>query len=130
MRTILPLSANAARIVRLLGEDAAIRLFLEAGGATTQFPAAPREGLIVAAVGVDGAKALHAEFGPTNFRVPTAKIWIAQVWHQRGLPIAEIARRLHVADKTVRGWVRGGGGRTGSDQQDRQGDLFAARSFE
>jgi len=106
---ILPLTVSAERFVRVLGEDAAITLFLELGGASAKFAAAPgEESQVVRVVGREAAIALHAEFGAETRRVPIPKSWIAQVWLARGLAVSEIARRLHVADKTVRGWTRAG----------------------
>ncbi|MDN5787120.1 helix-turn-helix domain-containing protein [Pseudorhodobacter sp.] len=38
-------------------------------------------------------------------RVPLAKPWTVAMLSWQGHSTAEIARRLHVADKTVRGWL-------------------------
>jgi len=107
MTGILPLTRAASRIVTVLGEDRAIALFLAVGG--THRNLAPRpspDNMIVAAIGEEGALALWEEFGPNLGRVPVAKDWIGQVWYARGRNISEIARLLHVTDKTVRGWTK------------------------
>lgn len=106
MTTIRP-PAHVEPYVRILGEDLAIEFLLTFGGARRQLSASPQaESAVVRIVGIDRARALHGEFGLEIPRVPTGKIWIAQVWHLAGVPVSEIARRLHMTDKTVRGWTK------------------------
>lgn len=51
-------------------------------------------------------------------RIPTAKPWVAAVYRAQGLPVAEIARKLHVSDVTVRAYLKryGASGATSSRQ--------------
>lgn len=105
MATIRPVS-TVEPYVRALGEDEAIRFLLAFGGTPVSLSARPSpDNAVVAVVGVQGALALHEEFGLKIPRVPLAKPWIAKVWFARGRSILAIARDLHAADKTVRGWL-------------------------
>ncbi len=100
--------AHVAPFVDALGEDLAVTFLLTFGGAEFYFPATPRKGsALVRAVGWEGAQALcrrHAAHG-LPARIPTAKPWIARVLSARGLPVAEIARKLHTSDVTVRSYL-------------------------
>lgn len=107
--TIRP-PAHIEPIVTGLGEEAAIRFFLEFGGAELYIARDPKgQGMVERKMGVDVARALSAiaERHLLPRRVPIPKPWIARVWKNQGLSTAEIARRLHASDKAVRGWVSG-----------------------
>lgn len=100
-----PVPARLAPFVQVLGEAEAVRFFLTFGGTELYLAESPT-----------GRSRLEAEFGSgvtarlkrvaddhlLPRRIPTAKPWIARVWASQGLPHAEIARRLHIADSTVR----------------------------
>lgn len=95
--------AHVAEYVDVLGVDLAVELFLTLGGSEVYFPAAPQgRGKLEAVVGAELAATL-ADLSPSlTRRIPIPKQWIAQVLSGKGLPVAEIARRLHVSDVTVR----------------------------
>ena len=102
--------AHVAPYVEALGEDRAIAFLLAFGGAPAYLANRPSEmNKIVPVIGDDGLAALVAEFRHRIDRVPVAKPWIAQVWADRGMTVIEIARRLHVTDKTVRIWLNATG---------------------
>lgn len=106
-------TAQVQLFVDALGIDTAIKFLLAFGGAELYLPQNPRsDSKLVDVVGIDAARRLGAMAQNVMVpdRIPTAKPWIARVLFARGLPKAEIARKLHVADLTVRRWVAGSGG--------------------
>lgn len=112
--------AHVAPIVDALGPDEAIRFLLTFGGAEIYYPKDPKGGSALAReFGIEVARKVcrhaHAEGWPT--RVPLAKKWIARALVAKGLPVADIARKLHAADTTVRGW-------TTAERDTRQLSLF------
>jgi hypothetical protein len=101
--------ANIEPYVRVLGIDGAIEFLLTFGGAELYLAKDPKgRSKLAGLVGIDKAAALAqaAEYLPR--RVPVAKPWIALVWKSKGLPVAEIARRLHTTDVSVRRWLKAG----------------------
>jgi hypothetical protein len=100
--------AHIAPFVKVLGAEGAIGFLLTFGGAEIYWAANPKgKSRLVEAVGLEKARALAeaAEFLPR--RVPTGKPWIARVWRVQGVAVAEIARRLHTSDVTVRRYLKG-----------------------
>ncbi len=116
--------AHLAPYVEILGEDLAVEFLLAFGGAELAFFRSPRRSRLVDVVGAELAAALAARADEYQLpsRVPTGKIWIAQVLGDRGLPVAEIARRLHTTDVTVRKYLAAGASPAPSDA--RQMSLF------
>jgi hypothetical protein len=112
--------AHVAPFVEALGEEGAVRLILELGGAYQHWAAAPREDSpVVRLVGMAAARRL-AELDLPR-KVPTARPWIAQVLRTRGLTANEIARQLHASYSSVQRWLSVAPEPGGDD---RQGDLF------
>lgn len=100
-----PPPAHIEPLVRVLGTDGAIRFLLTFGGAELCLAGSPRgRSRLVQEFGAEVAVALAAVADRLPRRMPLAKEWIASVWTKRGLTDAEIARRLHVTDVTVRAW--------------------------
>lgn len=98
--------AHVYPYVEVLGTDLAIEFLLTFGGAELYMASAPKgRSRLVQLVGPGKAAELARAAGHLPRRVPTAKPWIAATWHARGLPVAEIARRLHVSDVSVRNWL-------------------------
>ncbi len=102
--------AHIAAYVEVLGVDLTIRFLLAFGGAEVYLAANPSaQSAVVQLVGLDNALALataaDARGAGWQRRVPTGKPWIARVWHSQGLSKAEISRRLHTSDVTVRKWL-------------------------
>lgn len=93
--------------VDVLGIEGTIAFLLKFGGAELVLPPNPQpRNLVVQAVGMDQARALAVHAGHLPRRVPLAKPWIAQVLCMQGLTVAQIARRLHVSDVAVRGYLK------------------------
>ncbi|SOC19551.1 hypothetical protein [Rhodobacter maris] len=115
--------AHVEPYVRALGIDAALDFLLAFGGADLYIPATPNgRSRLVAEIGREGAERLAAIAHTLPKRVPTAKPWIAQVLASRGLPKADIARKLHSSDVSVRRWLSGH--HSPRDENDRQLRLF------
>lgn len=97
--------AHVEPYVRVLGPERAVDFLLAFGGSEVCLPRRPGPRSAVArVVGTEAVARLAALDLPA--RVPTAKPWIAAVLRAQGLPVAEIARRLHVSDVTVRRWTQ------------------------
>lgn len=113
--------AHIQPFVDALGVDGAVTFLLAFGGAELYIPADPKgAGRLVEVMGLDAARALSAEAQRVIIpkRIPTAKPWLARVMNTRGLPKAEIARRLLASDVSVRRWLAGHGGEPASVQDD------------
>lgn len=103
-------TAQVAPWFGVLGEDLIVPFLLGFGGAELRLARDPRgRSRLEALVGYERAKALAERDHLLPARVPLAKAWLAQVLFARGESVAEIARRLHVADITVRAWLRRAG---------------------
>lgn len=102
--------AQVAPFVSVLGVTGTMTFLMTFGGAELYLARAPQSRSRVAQlVGLDRARAL-AEMAETRglpARIPTAKPWLARCFHSEGLAKAEIARKLHVSDVTVRKWLAG-----------------------
>ena len=99
--------AQVQPYVDVLGVDGAVEFLLTFGGAELYIAANPKgRGKVERQFGADKATALAALSDRLPRRVPTAKPWLAQVLRTQGLPVAEIARRLHATDVSVRAWLR------------------------
>lgn len=111
--------------VRVLGVEDAVRFFLTFGGAEMYLAVDPRRSKLAEVMGVDKARALADEDAQRGLprRVPLGKPWVAQVLKSSGLPVAEIARRMHATDVTVRKWLKAQPRRTGANDP-RQSSLF------
>jgi len=93
--------------VRVLGVDGAVEFLLSFGGAELYIPRnAKGKSMVARKFGMEKAQALAeaCEFMPR--RVPTAKPWVARQLYKKNLSVAEIARRLHVTDVTVRSYLK------------------------
>lgn len=120
--------AQADPYVRVLGVEGTIEFLLHFGGTEIYFARSPQgRGQVEALVGRDRAAALAQAELPR--RVPLCKPWIAQIARARGLPpdwkpltTAEIARRMHASDVTVRKWLGRSAARPAPDP--RQQTLF------
>lgn len=98
--------AQVAPYVEVLGVAGAIEFLLTFGGAELYLTPSPaRRSRLVDLVGYEKAVALARVGEHLPARVPLMKPWIAKVWYAEGLKKAEIARRLHVTDVTVRTWI-------------------------
>lgn len=124
--TIRP-PAHIEPYVSALGEDDAVRFFLAFGGAELYIARDPKgRGRVEQELGLDVAQRLAALADRMHLhrRVPIPKPWLAQVLKSRGLSHAEIARRLHASDESVRRWLQAGGGAEAAPGDSRQMRLF------
>lgn len=111
----IPAPANLEPYVRILGVDGAIAFLSEFGGAELYLGQRSQARSRVARLfGREKAEKLASAMERLPARVPLGKRWIAQVLAERGLPTAEIARRLRATDVAVRGWLSGKGPEPGS----------------
>ncbi|MDT8856447.1 helix-turn-helix domain-containing protein [Paracoccaceae bacterium Fryx2] len=121
MTDLPPPPAHVEPFVRILGSAGAIEFLLEFGGAEMHFSGNPTgRSRLVQAVGPERAAALAAASHGLPARVPTAKPWIAQSLRAKGLPVEEIARRLHMSNVAVRRWLKSGAGIGGGRVDPRQ----------
>ena len=98
--------AQVEPFVTVLGTDLAIAFLLAFGGAELDIRSSPHaRGRLVRLVGRDKAAALADAVSGLPRRVPLGKPWIAAVWRAKGMAVAEIARRLHTSDVSVRRWL-------------------------
>jgi len=115
--------AHVAPYVQILGEEGAVLFLATFGGAELYFARPTRvRRHIEELVGAEKTASLAAAAPRLPRRVPTAKPWLARVLEHRGLSVAEIARRLHVTDVTVRGYLDPD--RAKRPPPDSQPDLF------
>lgn len=113
--------AHIQPYVRILGVQGAIEFLLSFGGAEVYLTSSPkRRARLVEMIGSDKAAELSEAIARLKVRVPTAKPWIARCMKVEGLSTAEIARRLHMSDNAVRGWVTISC--TGADSEDHDGN--------
>ncbi len=117
--------AHVAAFVEVLGVDGAVDFLLAFGGAELYLTQKPRPtSRLSRAIGVEKAAELARMSARIPRRIPTAKPWLAQVLRARGLSVAEIARRLHVSDVSVRGWLKRAPGAGNGPGDTAQPDLF------
>lgn len=113
--------AHISTYVDVLGVEGAVEFLLEFGGAELYLTATPKgRNRLAKFVGVDKAIALAKASERMPKRIPTAKPWIAAVMKSKGLPTAEIARKLHVSDVSVRSWLKKAGIRPAADPRQAQ----------
>lgn len=99
-------TAQVEPYVKVLGVDTAIEFLLAFGGAEISLSVNPTSrSKVVQLVGRKKAIAL-ARTPRLPRRVPTARKWLVMALGAKGLPVNEIARKLHVTDVAVRKWRR------------------------
>lgn len=98
--------AHVARYVDVLGAETAFEFLMRFGGADLYLADDPKgRSELVQVIGMDKARALAKASDRLPRRVPTGKPWLAAMLRAKGLPKAEIARKLHVTDVTIRKWL-------------------------
>jgi hypothetical protein len=99
----LHLPALLLEIAQVIGEDAACQLAAELGGTRVYVAKTPTEGsLLVDAIGADAARRLAVHYGGEHLLVPNAKQQLVAWLNRRGCSNQEIARRLHMNERSVR----------------------------
>lgn len=98
--------AQVQPYVKVLGVDGAIEFLLTFGGAELYMSSKPARSRLVDLVGRDKAAQLAKASEALPRRVPLAKPYIAAVLrHEKGLSVADVARKLHTSDTAVRRWL-------------------------
>lgn len=114
--TQVRIPAHVEPYVKALGPDRALAFLLHFGGADLYIPARPTgRSQLVEVIGMDGAEALFRVRDQLQYRVPTAKPWIAQMLKEKGLSKADIARKMHATVPTVTRWLAATGPRAFPD---------------
>ena len=118
--------AHVQVYVDVLGIDLTIDLLMTLGGSECYFAQNPRGGSAVERVIGPTKTAEMARCLPQlSVRIPTARPWLAQVFHARGMSVVEICRKLHVTDVAVRKYLKTAQARADHHQRDpRQMRLF------
>lgn len=100
--------AQIEPFVRVLGVEGALSFLMTFGGAEMVYHRNPVRSQLAKVMGIEAAKSLAEEDARQGLprRVPLAKPWCAQVLREKGLPVAEIARRMHASDVAVRRWLK------------------------
>lgn len=122
--TEAPVPAHLHVFVDALGRDDAVRFLLAFGGAELMLGKTPREDSTISReLGHDVAVALGRVSDRLPRRIPNPKKWLARELKSKGLSHAQIARKLHTSDVTIRKYIAGD---TGPDRpvDDRQLPLF------
>ncbi|MEP2705214.1 MAG: helix-turn-helix transcriptional regulator [Roseibium sp.] len=96
--------AHIEAYVEILGPDLAVEFFLAFGGTEHYFGPSPTRSMILQLTGRDRLAMLTERLGGGYVNVPIPKVWIAQQLERQGLNRAQIARKLHVDQSTVRRW--------------------------
>ncbi|CAN7257179.1 hypothetical protein [Brucella pseudogrignonensis] len=101
--------ANLAPFINTLGFDKGIEFLLRFGGATMYLPKKPQSSgrsmassLLTAEEIIALSKALDLDY----LRIPVAKKFIATYLRSQNVSVSEIARKLHMTDVTVRGYLK------------------------
>lgn len=101
MSHLPPATDDVARLVDLIGEEAALRL-IEARGGTRVYCADPDEDRsLTGIVGLDAAAKMRAKYGANRVKVPVGRQWRVLCYKAMGLPHAKIARRAGCSETTV-----------------------------
>lgn len=98
--------AHVEAYVRILGFEDAVLFLTHFGGGELYIPRRNAASSAIAdLLGEAAAERLGAAADRLPRRVPTAKPWLAEVLRWQGLSATEIARKMHVSDVAVRGWL-------------------------
>ncbi|WP_029004801.1 helix-turn-helix domain-containing protein [Azorhizobium doebereinerae] len=102
MSKLPPPTDEVARLVAIVGPEAALELIEQRGG-TRLFVSSTDVGLggLKAIMGLEGAAKLVEACGREYFKVPVAREWRVLVYRSRGLSYAEIARKVGCSENTV-----------------------------
>jgi len=95
MTALPPPTAECARLVQLLGAEAALALIECEGGTRFYVPkTVSPDDPMATMLGLPAARALAEAYGGSAYKVPQAREWRILIYRQRGLSYSEIARKL------------------------------------
>ena len=100
MTVLPPPTDGIARLVELIGPEAALRL-VEARGGTRIYVGGRDGGALAEIVGVDAATALHARYGREDLKVPIARPWRVLCYLAMGLSQEAAALKAGCSRNTV-----------------------------
>lgn len=104
----VPIPAHLAVFVEALGPDGALEFLLAFGGGDLSLGSRPQANNPVRKrLGDDAARKLAAVAHRLPRTIPVGRRWMVQMLDAKGLPQAEIARRLHISQSTVKRHLRG-----------------------
>lgn len=115
MKPVIRAPAQIQPYIDVLGVEDTVKFLLEFGGAELSLRSSPRRGRVAELFGQEKAAELADVAGHLPRRIPLAKPWLAQQLREKGLPVAEIARTLHVSDVSVRAYLKAGPPRRAPD---------------
>lgn len=102
MSDLPPVTREVAPLVAKIGAEATLALVERWGGLRLYVPSpASPDGELWRVVGEDAARYLAHRYGREQIKVPLARNWRILVYHARGLPQAQVARRVGVIERTV-----------------------------
>lgn len=105
-RTSARRDAAVVAYVEAIGADATVDLLLAFGGTKLYLAADPKSRSSLAGIiGRDAARKLAASLGPGHVLVPTGKPWLARQLRAKEWTVADIARKLHTHDGTIRRYL-------------------------
>ncbi len=90
----------STELLRLLGEDAYLRL-AEAYGGIRLFVPQAGDTQLAEAIGTAAARVLTSRYGRSYLRVPLARAARARQYRSHGMSNAQIARKLGIAESSV-----------------------------
>lgn len=101
MTTLPPPTDEIARLVELIGPEAALRLVEARGGARVYVCDPAAGGAIVDIIGVDATTALHARYGADTIKVPIARPWRVLCYLAMGLSQEQAALKAGCSRNSV-----------------------------
>lgn len=94
--------AELAAFSAILPAGKVLHLVETYGGGRIYVPRRVRHGQVLSAsLGIEAARALSAEFGGQQLKVPMCKWWRARVYGGQGVAQREISRRLGLSEAAV-----------------------------
>lgn len=101
MTALPPPTDDVARLVALIGEEAALRLLEARGGTRLWIPAKTAEGVLAGIVGLDAAEAMYRQYGAGEIKVPFGRQWRVLCYIAMGLNRTQAALRAGCTENTV-----------------------------
>ena len=103
--------AELSPLTSVIGAAATLRLVEQMGGLRIKVPSKARTtSALGKTIGHDALRLLVQSYGGNTLNVPLCKPWRVKVLRLRdGLSYSEIARALHMTERTVYGYLRAAG---------------------